>query len=361
MTTITELWTNRENYRQTRVVSRGAPDLAEGEVLMKIEKFGLTSNNVSYAVSGDVIGYWGFYPAEDNWGKVPVWGFAEVIESRNAEVNVGERVWGFLPMASHVIMQPGKVSDRQWFDAAPHRRKLPALYNNYLRTAVEPEILKRFEDERCILFPLFATSYILYDFLLDNDFFGADQVLIGSASSKTGFGLAYLLHSDQRLSKSVVALTSEGNADFCSALGCFSDVVLYGNEDQLDPAVKSVFVDMSGDSPMTLRLHHHFEDSMVSSWKVGLTHWEAGGKLPKDLPGTRPTFFFAPAHIAKRDEEWGPGKFWERAFTASIGVTQATASNLDIVARNGAEQAASSWNDLLENKLPGSTGLIISF
>ena len=243
----------------------------------------------------------------------------------------------------------------------PHRRKLPPLYNNYQRTSVEPEILGRFEDERCILFPLFATSYILYDFLLDNDFFGADQVLIGSASSKTGFGLGHLLHSDQNLSKSVLALTSAGNAEFCKALGCFSDVVIYGDESRLDPAVKSVFVDMSGDSPTTIRLHGHFADSMVSSWKVGLTHWEAGGKLPKDLPGTRPSFFFAPAHIGKRDKEWGPGKFWERAFAASIGVTQATASNLDIVARNGAEQAAASWSDLLENKISGSTGLIISF
>jgi len=360
MTTINELWINRENYRDTRAVTREAPSLAEGEVLMKIEKFGLTSNNVSYAVSGDVIGYWGYYPAEDNWGKVPVWGFAEVIESRNGEVDVGERVWGFLPMASHVIMKPGKVTDRQWFDVATHRDQLPSLYNNYLRTAVEPEILERFEDERCILFPLFATSYILYDFLRDNDFFGADQVLIGSASSKTGFGLGYLLHSDQSLSKSVVALTSSRNADFCSTLGCFSDVVLYGNENRLDPAVKSVFVDMSGDSPMTIRLHGHFEDSIVSSWKVGLTHWEASEKLPKDLPGKRPSFFFAPAHIGKRDKEWGPGKFWERAFAASIGVTQATASNLDIIARNGVEQAASSWGDLLENTIRGSTGLIIS-
>ena len=141
-----------------------------------------------------------------------------------------------------------------------------------------------------------------------------------------------------------------------AALGCFTDVVRYGDEERLDPAVKSVFVDMSGDSPMTA--HHHFKDSMVSSWCRPNT---LGSRRKTAQGHARHTshLLLRPADITKRDEEWGRAVL-ERAFTASIGVTQATASNLDIVARNGAEQAASSWNDLLENKLSGSTGLIIS-
>ena len=69
MTTITELWTNREDYRETRVVSREAPDLEDGEVLMKIEKFGLTSNNVSYAVSGRCDRLLGFLSGRGQLGK----------------------------------------------------------------------------------------------------------------------------------------------------------------------------------------------------------------------------------------------------------------------------------------------------
>lgn len=360
MTEITELWTNRANLRETKTVTRPVPELAEGEVLMKIEKFGLTANNVSYAITGDSIGYWGYYPAEGPWGKVPAWGFAEVIQSKCDGVNVGERIWGFLPMASHVVMRPGKINEKRWMDTAPHRADLPPMYNQCMRTESDPEVLKDFENERSILFPLFATSFSLYDFLIDNDFFGADQVLIGSASSKTGFGLAHMLFNDPAVDKKIVGITSAGNADFCRELACFDDVTIYDQESALDPSVKSVFVDMSGNVPLTVRVHTHFGDNMVSSWKVGATHWEAEGDNPDDMPGAKNRFYFAPKHMGKRDKDWGPGKFWEKAFIASIGVTQDTAAKLHVEQRNGVETAAETWVALLDNKVPGSTGLSIS-
>lgn len=360
MTTITELWTNRTDLRDTKSVTRTVPELKEGEVLMKIEKLGLTANNVSYAVAGENIGYWGYFPADENWGRVPAWGFAHAVESNCAEIEKGERVWGFFPLASHTVLRPGRVTDNRFFDAADHRRALPPMYNAYMRTGPEPEMLNQFEDERCILFPLFATSYILYDFLIDNNFFGADQVLIGSASSKTGFGLSHLLFNDKTVGKRVAGLTSQGNVAFCEKLGCFDEITVYGSESELDASVKSVFIDMSGNAPLTVRLHEHFNDNILATWVVGATHWEDGGKPPADLPGAKPSFFFAPAHMGKRDKEWGPGKFWEKIFAASIGVTQDTASTLDIVAQNGVDKVAASWLALLDNKVPASTGLIAS-
>ena len=184
MTNSTELWVDRGDFRTTRVVHSEFAELADGEVRVAIDKFGLTANNVSYAVSGDVIGYWGYYPAEEGWGKVPVWGCANVIESKCPEVPEGDRLWGFFPMASHVILQPGKIREDQFTDMAEHRQALPDLYNSYRRTLAEPEFLREMETERCLLFPLFATSYLLYDYLVDNEFFGAHQVLIGSVSSR---------------------------------------------------------------------------------------------------------------------------------------------------------------------------------
>jgi hypothetical protein len=74
MPQLTELWVDRTDIRTTKIVNSTIADLTDGEVLVTIDKFGLTANNVSYAVSGDFIGYWKYYPAEDNWGKVPVWG-----------------------------------------------------------------------------------------------------------------------------------------------------------------------------------------------------------------------------------------------------------------------------------------------
>ena len=79
MTQCTELWVDKQEIRTTKIVEHDLPALKEGQVLAAIDKFGLTANNVSYAVTGDSVGYWGFYPAEDQWGKVPVWGCANII------------------------------------------------------------------------------------------------------------------------------------------------------------------------------------------------------------------------------------------------------------------------------------------
>ena len=138
MPSVTELWVDRQDYRNTKIVQNETPVLKEGEVLVAIDRFGLTANNVSYAVSGDMIGYWNFYPAEAPWGKVPVWGCASVIESNCPEVPVGDRLWGFFPMASHVVLQPGKIIDDQFIDFTAHRRELPGLYNTYRRSNAEP-------------------------------------------------------------------------------------------------------------------------------------------------------------------------------------------------------------------------------
>ena len=98
MTTMTELWVDRGDYRQTQQVSGECPKPAEGEILLAIDKFAMTANNVSYAASGDMIGYWRFFPTHaDPWGKVPVWGMADVVASRCPDIAVGERLYGFSP------------------------------------------------------------------------------------------------------------------------------------------------------------------------------------------------------------------------------------------------------------------------
>ena len=359
MTQRTELWVNRQDYRNTRIVHDDVPALAEGEVLVAIDKFGLTANNVSYAVSGDMIGYWNFYPAEAPWGKVPVWGCASVVESNCSDVPVGDRLWGFFPMSSHAVLKPGKIVDDQFIDFAAHRRELPGLYNAYRRSKAEPEFLQQMETERCLLFPLFATSFILYDYLIDNDFFGAKQVLIGSVSSKTGFGLAQMLHKDPAVNVKIVGLTSTGNVDFVQGLGCCDAIVVYGNEDQIDASLKSAYVDMSGDVRLTTTLHNHVGDNMVESAMVGASHWEDGGKMGI-LPGAKPTFFFAPGQIAKREKEWGPGVPMFKAMNASAEVAKAVEGNMTVEWIKGAEDLAKMWNELLDNKISPQRGLMVS-
>ena len=358
MTQCTQLWVDRSDIRKTQKVTNDTPALAEGEILVSIDKFGLTANNVSYAVTGDSVGYWGFFPAEGNWGIVPVWGCANVLESRCNEIPVGERLYGYFPMASHAVLQPGKIRDDQFMDMAEHRQALPALYNGYRRTEAEPELLQALENERCLLFPLFMTSYVLYDRLVDNDFFGAKQVIIGSVSSKTGFGLAQILHDDPNISQRIVGLTSASNLDFVKKLGCCDEIVVYGNEENIDASLPSAYVDMSGDLRLTTALHNHLGDNMVDSCMVGATHWEHGGKRGT-LPGAKPKFFFAPAQIAKRDEEWGPGVVMTKAMEASAKVAQQVQAGMTIEWTKNIDALAELWVAMLDNKVAPTHGQMV--
>jgi hypothetical protein len=357
MATVTEIWVNRKNYRETKIVEASAQSLADNQIRVKLEKFGLTSNNVSYAVSGDMIGYWKYYPAEDPWGKVPVWGIGEVIESNSDEIAVGERLYGFFPMASEVILTPGNVKPGGFTDVTPHRLELPALYNQYRRTQADPDFLQQMEAERCLLFPLFVTSFVLYDYLVDNDYFGADQVIIGSVSSKTGFGLAELLKQDG--AKRVIGMTSAGNLSFVKSLNCCDQAFVYGNESDIDTSLRTAYVDMSGNAQLTETLHNLLGENMVESCMVGATHWEKGGRA-KDLPGAKPTFFFAPGQIAKRDAEWGPGVLWDKGSAAGAEIAKKISDKMSVELVSGAVAASDIWKAMLDNQVSPSRGLLVS-
>lgn len=363
MTKVQELWVRRDDLRSTRLVEREAPALQDGEIRVAIDKFGLTANNITYALTGDMIGYWKFYPAEgpgsEGMGKVPVWGFGDVVESRCAEVPAGERIWGFFPMATQVVLQPGRVERGRFKDFRPHRKELPGLYNEYHRTAGDPPQLKQLEDERCLLFPLFATSFILYDYLIAHDFFGSEQVLIGSASSKTGFGLAYLLHHDPAVKQRVIGLTSPANLGFVKGLDVCDEVVAYADVAKLDASVPTAFVDMAGSGALIQAVHAHFRDNVKESCVVGATHWEAP-RHKGAVPGAKPTLFFAPAHIARREKEWGPGSVLAKGFAASARIAQAVAGKLEVSHLRGADAVERQYLAMVNNEVPPSRGLMLS-
>ena len=109
---MTQLQTLKTDLNQTRIVSRNSDEINDDEILLKIERFSFTANNVTYGVAGDTIGYWQFFPAIDDpdnsWGCIPVWGFAEVVTSKNEVIEKGERVFGYFPPANFLIVKPIK-------------------------------------------------------------------------------------------------------------------------------------------------------------------------------------------------------------------------------------------------------------
>jgi hypothetical protein len=93
---------------------------------------------------------------------------------------------------------------------------------------------------------------------------------------------------------------------------------------------------------------------------VGATHWEAD-RTRGELPGAKPTFFFAPAHIARRAAEWGEGVFMQKAMAAATGVVFAVAGKVEIVHKHGADAVRQAYLDMLDNKVSPKVGLMLSF
>lgn len=304
----------RDDLRQARTVEDTPAPLADGQARLRIDSFALTANNITYGAFGDALQYWAFFPGpEEGWGRIPVWGFADVVESSVEGLPVGERIYGYFPMSTQVVLQPVQVSDSGFVDGAPHRSELHAVYNRYLRCRSDPLYDRAHEAQIALLRPLYTTSFLIDDFLADNDFFGARQVILSSASSKTAYGTAFCLSRRRGTPQavSVTGLTSGANRGFTEGLGCYDAVVGYDEIASLPADVPTVYVDMSGSAPVREAVHQRFGDMLRYSCSVGGTHWtELGGG--KGLPGPRPTLFFAPAQAKKRLGDWGPAGFGQR-------------------------------------------------
>ncbi len=340
--------------------------LRDGTVRLHIDAFALTSNNITYAAFGDAMNYWGFFPTGDAaTGCIPVWGFANVVESRCDGVAVGERFYGYYPIASDVVLEPARVTPGGFFDGAEHRRELHAVYNHYSRCATDPGYVATREAEQALLRPLFITSFLIDDFLADNAFFGARSVVLSSASSKTAYGTAFCL-AQRRGSDAavkVIGLTSAGNLAFTRALGCYDQVLGYDEIVALAADVATVYVDFSGSVAVRSSVHRHFGDKLSYSCSVGGTHWDALGS-GKGLPGPRPALFFAPAQVTKRNADWGPGGLQQQlanAWSAFMRPVTAGANPwLQVVRGKGEAAIATTYAALLAGTVNPAQGHVLS-
>ena len=309
----TRLLVAHQDLRATRVAHAPAATepLSPGQVRLRILSFALTANNVSYAAFGQSMRYWDFYPGDEaGWGCVPAWGFAEVVESQAEGVAVGERLYGYLPMASHVVMEPQAIGEGGFADGSAHRVDLPAVYNQVLRCNADPLYHPQQEAQQALLRPLFVTSFLIDDFLAENQSFGARRVLLSSASSKTAYGTAFCLAQRRGTTHAVevVGLSSRRHLDFAASLGCYDRVLPYDALTELDHETPTLYVDFAGDAPLRQRVHAHWQERLAYSCSVGATHWERLGS-GVGLAGPRPLLFFAPAQVKKRalppPDGWG--------------------------------------------------------
>ena len=348
----------RSDLHQSRVVEEAPPDLAPGQALLRVDAFALTANNVTYGVAGDALKYWDFFPSHDReWGRIPVWGFADVVSTTHDGVADGTRVYGYLPMSTHLVVTPGRVEPLSFTDVAPRRASLPGAYNQYQRLDADPTHDPAHDDYRMLLWPLFFTSFVIDDFLEDNAFFGATTVIVSSASSKTAIGTAFQL--EQRKTVDVVGLTSERNVGFVEGLGVYDRVVLYDDVDGLDQT-QSVYVDIAGDASVRSAVHRAFGDRLAYSMMVGATHWDEPAAAPVDLPGPAPSFFFAPTQISKRSKDWGRAGLGDRVASAWGRFVEFCDGWVQIRHGHGPEAVEQTYLEVLEGRGDPTVGHILS-
>jgi uncharacterized protein DUF2855 len=347
----------RDDLSTTRFLDRGVLEPGPHEALLRVDRVGMTVNNVTYARLGEAMRYWDFFPAEDGWGRIPLWGFADVEQSNVDGLVAGTRVYGYLPTSSHLVVRP-EVTDAGFRDSSEHRAGLPGAYNIYASTAADASYSADREDLQILYRPLFITSFMLDDFLADNGFFGGDTALVSSASSKTAYGTAFCMRLRDERPK-LVGLTSPGNVAFTESLGCYDEVVPYDGVTGLDPAASALYVDISGDPQLRSAIHDHFP-KLVHDAIVGMTHDDAQIGGGSDLPGPDPSFFFAPNQIRKRREEWGPGGIDERYGAAWAEFAPAVRNWVDVTVSKGRDGLLAAWQEVLSGRADPRSGLVVA-
>ena len=350
----------RHDLQQCKFIETAIPDAAglpEGALLIKVDRFAFTANNITYAVLGDELKYWELFPAPDGFGSIPVWGFGEVIASQHPGITIGERLFGYFPMATHLVIEAADVSKRGLRDGAAHRQNVAPVYNAYARVSGDPAFEGRQGDYQALLRPLFMLSFLVDDFLSENEFYGARSVMLSSASSKTAFGLAHLLHIRKDIK--VIGLTSASNTRLVKSLGCYDEVVTYDGVTSLPADIPVAFVDMAGNSALREQLHRLFGGQMKYSGRVGLTHRSSSPDEPQ-LPGAKPIWFFAPDQIRKRAKEWGPGGIEKRFSAAWSGFAPMLDQWLTVTEGRGQAAVRQVYLDTLAGRIPPDQGHMLS-
>ncbi len=354
---------NRSDFSDIHIVHQPETDLADGCVRVEIGPFALTANNITYMAVGDLIGYWKFFDPMaygvdmPDMGRMPVWGYGKVIESKCSGVDVGTQIYGFFPIAKRIDLKPIKLTPLGFQDGVDHRLDLHAIYNSYTFTQADPSFSPELELLQPILRPLFTTSFLIDDFFADHDFFGAEQIIIISASSKTALGTAYCLQ--QRKGVKLIGLTSDKNIEFVESTGFYDEVVSYDDIACLETSAKTALIDMAGNGEINGRLYKRFGADIVYNCMVGKSHWQ-GDSPPKIEAGAPPSMFFAPDQAKKRIEEWGGAEFGKRMGARWLPFCESAKSWLDVEVFTGHADLLAAYHILLDGQTSPDKGQLFT-
>ncbi|CAL1699764.1 unnamed protein product [Somion occarium] len=276
------------------IVRSPKPTLPKDHILVKVDRFGFSANNVTYQALGEAphFKYFDFHPGPEaegvspkTHGLVPVWGFGTIIASTNDKLRAGERIYGYLAPTRYLLLPvvSSNINKYFFYIPRPHLPEDRRPYNQIIRCASDPQYdpAPAAEDLTMLYRPLFWTSFWCEDWLYASSYRGAKRIVISSASSKTAFCLAYCVK--KRIEKAgltgirIVGLTSKRNLEFTKGLGLYDEVGQYdGFENhpalQLD-GQKWLYLDVTGNEDFNKRVLAYFAPSkdLVLGIRFGMT------------------------------------------------------------------------------------------
>lgn len=350
---------SKSNLRHSQWVDAGTGALADGDVRLSIDAFALTANNVTYAAfGGPPMHYWNFFPSgDDAQGRVPVWGFATVAESKAEGVDKGQRVYGYFPISEELIVSPVRISERGFMDGAAHRQGLAPIYNSYAFTSTDPAYVEGAEPEQMLFRPLYLTGWMICDFLMEAEQ-TPEVAIISSASSKTAIAAA---HSLKRRGVKTVGLTSPRNVAFVGETGLYDEVLTYDDISEYDGEGSAAYVDFVGRPELTKAVHETCGDKLIASMVIGATDWETDRVPSADLPGPTPTLFFVPDYAANRAKQLPPGELDNRTGRDLVAFYPVSRGFVTPKPVKGAEAISQAWLDTVEANIPADQGLVCTF
>jgi hypothetical protein len=263
---------NKSNYSHHRLVALpeepNPSPLPPSSLRLRPRILGLTTNNLTYARLGHVMGWYDIYPLppntpapyndENTYGRIAAWGYADILESTVPSITPGHTVYGFLPISTgtetvtvEYASHNGKDIETQIIVLDAHRQHLWKIYNRLQICLPLPDLQQRPEGLDslgwdALMQGLFATGYNLstYGFAWDaekrihpsghGDWTAKDadlkeaSVVLLNASGKTARAFAYALRQNRPVAhqpRSIIGVGSDKSVDMIAQSGLYDRVV----------------------------------------------------------------------------------------------------------------------------------------
>ncbi|KAF8319458.1 hypothetical protein DL93DRAFT_2053669 [Clavulina sp. PMI_390] len=366
--------------------------LKENQVILQVDKFGFSANNVTYGLLGEHphFRYFDFFPAPKTsltspktHAVLPVWGYGTVIASSHPSLHVGQRVSGYLSMSSYCLLQldpprarpSGKSSIEYTVNVAlngmpedrrPYRQ-LTFCETDFMWT---PER----EDEMMLYLPLFWTSYWMEDSLNQKAYRDARTIVISSASSKTAFLVTYRIQKRREAAFAsgktfrpikVVGLTSRSNLSFTRKLGFYDQVFAYDEVANITKVSRDIreclYIDVSGNESLNANVAKHLSPKLTVS--LGITSVEGGNASSiTGAQGNKADWesFFMPEWLELRVKELGPKKIKEMQKTAWGDLMEDCPSWVGIKTYEGNDDVLGAYQRTVKGGIPPNEGQMFS-